>query len=204
VTNVIAIIDYGMGNLRSVEKAFEKLGFDVAVSSDPMFIDRADGIILPGVGAFADCMSNLISAGLEKAVYDGIESGKPFLGICLGLQLLFQESEEDGIHKGLGIFKGRVRRLPKGRKIPHMGWNQIKYVNKSPIFNGVPEGSHFYFVHSYYVDPVEKDVISTVTDYGLEFTSSVWSGNIFAVQFHPEKSGDIGLKVLENFGRLCK
>ena len=204
MTNVIAIIDYGMGNLRSVEKAFEKLGFDVAVSSDPMFIDRADGIILPGVGAFADCMSNLISAGLEKAVYDGIESGKPFLGICLGLQLLFQESEEDGIHKGLGIFKGRVRRLPKGRKIPHMGWNQIKYVNKSPIFNGVPEGSHFYFVHSYYVDPVEKDVISTVTDYGLEFTSSVWSGNIFAVQFHPEKSGDIGLKVLENFGRLCK
>ncbi|MEW5706595.1 MAG: imidazole glycerol phosphate synthase subunit HisH [Actinomycetota bacterium] len=204
MTNVIAIIDYGMGNLRSVEKAFEKLGFDVAISSDPMFIDRADGIILPGVGAFADCMSNLISAGLEKAVYDGIESGKPFLGICLGLQLLFQESEEDGIHKGLGIFKGRVRRLPKGRKIPHMGWNQIKYVNKSPIFNGVPEGSHFYFVHSYYVDPVEKDVISTVTDYGLEFTSSVWSGNIFAVQFHPEKSGDIGLKVLENFGRLCK
>ncbi|MDI6716999.1 MAG: imidazole glycerol phosphate synthase subunit HisH [Actinomycetota bacterium] len=201
---MIAIIDYGMGNLRSVEKAFEKLGFDVAISSDPMFIDRADGIILPGVGAFADCMSNLISAGLEKAVYDGIESGKPFLGICLGLQLLFQESEEDGIHKGLGIFKGRVRRLPKGRKIPHMGWNQIKYVNKSPIFNGVPEGSHFYFVHSYYVDPVEKDVISTVTDYGLEFTSSVWSGNIFAVQFHPEKSGDIGLKVLENFGRLCK
>jgi len=201
---LIAIIDYGMGNLRSVEKAFEKLGFEVAISDDPAFIRQADGVILPGVGAFSDCMANLVSADLEGAVRDSIDSKKPFLGICLGLQLLFKESEEDGIHKGLGIFDGRVRRLPDGQKIPHMGWNQLNYVNKSPIFEGVPEGSNFYFVHSYYVDPAEKGIIATTTDYGLEFTSSIWAENVFAAQFHPEKSGDVGLKVLENFGRLCK
>lgn len=201
---MIAIIDYGMGNLRSVEKAFEKLGFEVAISSDPNFISRANGVILPGVGAFADCMTNLLSAGMERAVRDSIASGKPFLGICLGLQLLFRESEEDGLHDGLAIFDGRVRRLPEGQKIPHMGWNQVRYTKRAPIFEGVPEGSNFYFVHSYYVDPNDKGVIATVTDYGLEFTSSVWHENIFAVQFHPEKSGEVGLKVLENFGRLCK
>ncbi len=201
---MIAIIDYGMGNLRSVEKAFEKLGFDTAISDDPKFINRADGVILPGVGAFADCMANLLSAGMEGAVRESVESGKPFLGICLGLQLLFKESEEDGIHQGLGIFEGRVRRLPRGQKVPHMGWNQIKYTNKSPIFDGIPEGSNFYFVHSYYVDPSDKRIIATTTDYGFEFTSSVWADNVFAVQFHPEKSGEVGLKVLDNFGRLCK
>ncbi|NCO66485.1 MAG: imidazole glycerol phosphate synthase subunit HisH [Candidatus Aquicultor secundus] len=201
---MIAIIDYGMGNLRSVEKAFEKLGFEVAVSDDPGFINKAQGVVLPGVGAFADCMANLKSAGLEGAVYDSINSSKPFLGICLGLQLLMEESEEDGIHKGLGVFNGRVRRLPEGQKIPHMGWNQVRYANKPPIFEGVPEGSNFYFVHSYYVDPSDTGIIATVTDYGFEFTSSIWSDNVFAVQFHPEKSGDVGLKVLENFGRLCK
>ncbi|MCL6471773.1 MAG: imidazole glycerol phosphate synthase subunit HisH [Firmicutes bacterium] len=201
---MIAIIDYGMGNLRSVEKAFEKLGFEVAISSDPGFISRADGVILPGVGAFADCMANLLSAGMERAVRDSIASGKPFLGICLGLQLLFRQSEEDGLHDGLAIFDGRVRRLPEGQKIPHMGWNQVRYTKRAPIFEGVPEGSNFYFVHSYYVDPDDKGIIATTTDYGLEFTSSVWSENIFAVQFHPEKSGEVGLKVLANFGRLCK
>lgn len=201
---MIAIIDYGMGNLRSVEKAFEKLDFDVAVSDDPDFINRADGVILPGVGAFADCMANLLSAGMEGAVRRSIKSGKPFLGICLGLQLLFKESEEDGIHQGLGVFEGRVRRLPDGQKIPHMGWNQVNYANKPPIFEGVPERSNFYFVHSYYVDPSDSRIIATTTDYGFEFTSSVWADNIFAVQFHPEKSGDVGLKVLDNFGRLCK
>ena len=201
---MIAIIDYGMGNLRSVEKAFEKLDFDVAVSDDPDFINRADGVILPGVGAFADCMANLLSAGMEGAIRGSIKSGKPFLGICLGLQLLFRESEEDGIHQGLGVFEGRVRRLPEGQKIPHMGWNQVHYANKPPIFEGVPGGSNFYFVHSYYVDPSDRRIIATTTDYGFEFTSSVWADNIFAVQFHPEKSGDVGLKVLDNFGRLCK
>ncbi|MHB8841088.1 MAG: imidazole glycerol phosphate synthase subunit HisH [Candidatus Aquicultor sp.] len=201
---MIAIIDYGMGNLRSVEKAFEKLGFEVAVSADPGFINNARGVVLPGVGAFADCMANLKTAGLEGAVHDSINSGKPFLGICLGLQLLMEEGEEDGIHKGLGVFKGRVRRLPEGQKIPHMGWNQVKYANKPPILEGVPEGSNFYFVHSYYVDPSDTGIIATVTDYGFEFTSSIWSDNVFAVQFHPEKSGDVGHKVLENFGRLCK
>ncbi|HZD60338.1 MAG TPA: imidazole glycerol phosphate synthase subunit HisH [Anaerolineae bacterium] len=201
---MIAIIDYGMGNLRSVEKAFEKLGFAVAISNDPDFIKHADGVVLPGVGAFANCMANLLSAGLEGAVRESIDSNKPFLGICLGLQLLFKESEEDGIHKGLGIFNGRVRRLPDSQKIPHMGWNQVRYINRAPIFEGVPEGSNFYFVHSYYVDPADSGIIGTTTGYGPEFTSSIWSGNIFAVQFHPEKSGDIGLKVLGNFGRLCE
>lgn len=201
---MIAIIDYGMGNLRSVEKAFEKLGFEVAISDDAGFISRADGVVLPGVGAFADCMANLTSAGLEDAVRESIKSNKPFLGICLGLQLLFAESEEDGIYEGLGVFEGRVRRLPDGQKIPHMGWNQARYVRKPPIFDGVPDGSNFYFVHSYYVDPVDKGIVATATDYGIEFTSSVWSGNLFAVQFHPEKSGDVGLKVLQNFGGLCK
>ena len=193
-----------MGNLRSVEKAFEKLGFEVAISADPGFISRADGVVLPGVGAFADCMANLLSAGMEGAVRESIKSGKPFLGICLGLQLLFSESEEDGLHKGLGIFEGRVRRLPRGQKIPHMGWNQIQYVRKAPIFEGVSEGANFYFVHSYYVDPFDREVVATTTNYGFDFTSSVWSENVFAVQFHPEKSGGIGLKVLENFGGLCK
>lgn len=201
---LIAIIDYGMGNLRSVEKAFEKLGYDVAISNDPEFIRKADGVVLPGVGAFADCMSNLVSAGLEGAVRESIESKKPFLGICLGLQLLFKESEEDGIYEGLGVFNGRVRRLPEGQKIPHMGWNQITFERKAPIFEGVPESSNFYFVHSYYVEPADKGIAATVTDYGLQFTSSIWSENVFAVQFHPEKSGDVGLKVLDNFGRLCK
>ncbi|MBI4733441.1 MAG: imidazole glycerol phosphate synthase subunit HisH [Rubrobacteridae bacterium] len=200
---MIAIIDYGMGNLRSVEKAIEKLGFKVAISNDPAFIKGADGVILPGVGAFQDCMNNLVSTGLDKTVYESIESKKPFLGICLGLQLLFEQSEEDGLHKGLGIFKGSVKRLPDGQKIPHMGWNQIDYANKPPIFDGVEEGSNFYFVHSYYVAPEDKNIIATITGYGLDFTSSVWLENIFAVQFHPEKSGDVGLKVLANFGRLC-
>lgn len=201
---MIAIIDYGMGNLRSVEKAFEKLGFEVAISSDSDFIGSADGVILPGVGAFADCMANLTSAGLDKIVIESIRADKPFLGICLGLQLLFEESEEDGLHEGLGIYKGRVKRLPEGQKIPHMGWNQLRYTNKAPIFNGVPEGSNFYFVHSYFVDPTDKDIIATTTSYGLDFTSSIWLKNAFAVQFHPEKSGDVGLKVLDNFGRLCR
>lgn len=201
---MIAIIDYGMGNLRSVEKALEKLGYEALISDDPKAINDARGVILPGVGAFADCMANLRSADLQGSVYESIKSGKPFLGICLGLQLLFEESEEDGIHKGLGVFKGRVRRLPDGQKIPHMGWNQVKHSNKAPIFEGVPEGSNFYFVHSYYVDPDDKSITATTTDYGVEFTSSVWSDNVFAVQFHPEKSGDVGLKVLDNFGRLCK
>lgn len=201
---MIAIIDYGMGNLRSVEKAFEKLGFAVTISSDPALIRGADGVVLPGVGAFADCMANLQAASLEDAVRESIAGKKPFLGICLGLQLLFKESEEDGIHRGLGIFDGTVRRLPEDHKIPHMGWNQLNYVNKAPIFEGVPEGSNFYFVHSYYVDPSDRGIIATTTDYGLEFTSSIWADNVYAVQFHPEKSGDVGLKVLENFGRLCE
>lgn len=193
-----------MGNLRSVEKAFEKLGFEVAISNDPGFIKQADGVVLPGVGAFADCMANLLSAGLEDAVRESIDSNKPFLGICLGLQLLFKESEEDGIHKGLGIFNGRVHRLPDSQKIPHMGWNQVRYTDKPSIFEGIAEGSNFYFVHSYYVDPTDTEIIATTTDYGLIFTSSIWFKNIFAVQFHPEKSGGVGLKVLENFGRLCE
>lgn len=200
---MIAIIDYGMGNLRSVEKALEKIGYKAVVSGDPTVIRGAQGVILPGVGAYADCMTNLTATGMDAVVHESIAGGKPFLGICLGLQLLFEESEEDGIYKGLGIFKGKVRRLPEGQKIPHMGWNQVRYANKPPVFDGVADGSNFYFVHSYYVDSADTGIIATTTGYGIDFISGIWSDNVVAVQFHPEKSGDVGLKVLDNFGRLC-
>jgi glutamine amidotransferase len=200
---MIAIIDYGMGNLRSVEKALEKLGYRVQVTSEPGVVQRAAGLVLPGVGAFADCMQGLAENSLINPIKNFLSSGRPFLGICLGLQVLFEESEEDGLHQGLSIFKGRVVKLPESQKVPHMGWNQIKIVKKGPIFQGIPNNSHFYFVHSYYVSPEETDIVATKTEYGIEFVSSVWRENIFALQFHPEKSGHIGLKILANFGRLC-
>jgi glutamine amidotransferase len=200
---MIAIIDYGMGNLRSVEKALEKLGYRVQVTSEPEIVQKAAGLVLPGVGAFADCMQGLAENSLINPIKDFLQSGRPFLGICLGLQVLFEESEEDGLHQGLGIFKGRVVKLPENQKVPHMGWNQVRIVKKGPIFQGIPNNSHFYFVHSYYVSPEERDIVATKTEYGIEFVSSVWRQNIFALQFHPEKSSYIGLKILANFGRLC-
>lgn len=202
---MIAIVDYGMGNLRSVEKGFLKAGVDAEVVSDAKAIDDSDGVVLPGVGAFRDCISNLNNAGLTEAIIRNIEKGKPFLGICLGLQMLFSESEEFGMCKGLDVLKGKVVRFPESElKVPHMGWNNVKVMRRPPVFDGIPDNSYFYFVHSFYVAPEDKGVVATTTDYGLEFTSMVWKDNIFATQFHPEKSQELGLKILKGFGEFVK
>jgi glutamine amidotransferase len=194
---MIAIIDYGMGNLRSVQKGFERMGREAVVTREPHTILDASKVVLPGVGAFPDCMRNLEEFGLIDAVQKSIRSGKPFLGICLGLQLLFTESEEFGISKGLDIIKGRVIRFKgpefKGLKIPHMGWNSLAIKRRPPAMQDVPEGSHVYFVHSFHVVPEDKSVIATTTSYGIDFVSSIWKDNIIAVQFHPEKSQALGL-----------
>lgn len=204
---MIAIVDYGMGNLRSVEKAFEKLGFQATVTRDGGLILDSDGLVLPGVGAFGDCMRNLEEYGLVEPIKTFIEGGKPFLGICLGLQLLFEESEESPGIRGLGVLRGRVVRFPRsggGRlKVPHMGWNRVRMKEGLPILNGIPQGSWFYFVHSYYPEPEEEGVIAGMTDYGVEFTSAIQKGNAFACQFHPEKSSTLGLRILENFALIC-
>ena len=203
---MIAIIDYGMGNLRSVQKGFERMGHEAVVTRDPGTILNAGKVVLPGVGAFPDCMRNLEQYGLIEAVHKSIRSGKPFLGICLGLQLLFTEGEEFGVHKGLDVIKGRVVRFNsqdsrfKDLKVPHMGWNTVTIKRRSPALKDIPDDSHFYFVHSYYVVPEDKGVVSTTTSYGMEFVSSVWKDNIFAVQFHPEKSQALGLSILKRFG----
>ncbi|MBI5025401.1 MAG: imidazole glycerol phosphate synthase subunit HisH [Nitrospirae bacterium] len=200
---MIAIVDYGMGNLRSVEKGFLKVGVDAVVTSDSRVIDDADGVVLPGVGAFRDCMRELTNLKLTDTVVRSIEKGKPYLGICLGLQILFSESEEFGQCRGLDIFKGKVVRFPVNElKVPHMGWNEIKVVRKNPLLEGISDGCYFYFVHSFYVVPEDNAVVSTTTDYGVTFTSMVWKDNIFATQFHPEKSQKMGLMVLRNFGRI--
>ena len=200
---MIAIIDYGMGNLRSVQKGFERVGREAVVTSDAKTILSAGKVVLPGVGAFPDCMRNLEQNGLIDVVHQTIKSGKPFLGICLGLQLLFTESEEFGISKGLDIIKGRVVRFKiqdSTLKVPHMGWNSISIKRRAPALQDVPDNSHVYFVHSFHVVPENKNVIATTTDYGIEFVSSIWKDNIFAVQFHPEKSQTLGLSILKRFG----
>jgi glutamine amidotransferase len=206
---MITIIDYGMGNLRSVQKGFERLGFDARVTAEPGGVARAGKLVLPGVGAFRDCMENLRTGGFVEPIRRHIEAGRPFLGICLGLQLLFTESEEFGRHQGLGIIPGRVVRFPaemrqRGEelKVPHMGWNQIAVRRDAPIFKGVADGSSVYFVHSYYVVPEDDGVVATVTDYGVPFCSSIWKENVMATQFHPEKSQAVGLRILKNFGDM--
>lgn len=196
---MIAIINYGMGNLRSVQKAIEKVGGKVIITSDPEVVNKADKVVLPGVGAFFDAIENLKLNNLVEVIKETIDTGKPFLGICLGLHLLFTESEEDGLHKGLDIIKGRVVRFSDEVKVPHMGWNQIKIEKDNLIYKDIPNNSYFYFVHSYYPVLEDKDAIATTTDYGIEFVSSVLKDNVFATQFHPEKSSDLGLKILENF-----
>jgi glutamine amidotransferase len=212
---MIAIIDYGMGNLRSVEKGFHKVGVNATVTNNLEVIDKANGIVLPGVGAFRDCMKELTNLKLIDAIVGAVEKGKPYLGICLGLQILFSESEEFGKCSGLDIFKGKVKKFqvpsskpqgvePATFKVPHMGWNEIKIQRKNPLLNGISDKTYFYFVHSYYVVPEDKSIISTTTGYGLDFTSMIWKDNIFAVQFHPEKSQTAGLRLLENFGKLVK
>lgn len=201
---MIAIIDYGMGNLRSVQKSFEKTGVAAKVVNEPAQVARATGVVLPGVGAFADAMHNLRLTGMDQAVHQAVAAGKPFLGICLGQQLLFDLSEEWGLTSGLGIFRGRVRRLPEGQKAPHMGWNQAEIQRPDPLLEGVPDASSFYFVHSYYVDPEEEEVILARTGYGIHFASIVGRDNVYGIQFHPEKSSGMGLKILENFGRMVE
>ena len=197
----IAIIDYGMGNLRSVQKAFERLGHSAEVTGDAERITRAPGVVLPGVGAFAACMTNLGAAGLVEPVKQVIRAGRPFLGICLGMQLLFDESEEFGPVAGLGILPGRVVRFAADpqRKVPHMGWNSVRIVRRAPELAGIEDGAYVYFVHSYYPVPREADVVATTTPYGQEFASSVVRDNVFACQFHPEKSQQVGLRLLDNF-----
>jgi glutamine amidotransferase len=202
---MIAIIDYGMGNLRSVEKGFYKVGVDARVVSDAGSVEGASGLVLPGVGAFRDCMRNLAGLGLTETIARSIEKGKPYLGICLGLQVLFTESPEFSRTAGLDIFRGRVLRFPQGDlKVPHMGWNGINIKRRPPILGDVPEDGYFYFVHSYYVAPDEEEVIAATTDYGVEFTSVLWRDNVMAVQFHPEKSQALGLKVLKAFGEFVR
>ncbi len=201
---MIAIIDYGAGNIRSVYKALKFIGAECKITSDKDEILNADAAILPGQGAFGDCMSSMEKYGIKDTVKEFINSGKPFLGICVGLQLLFEESEESENVKGLGIFKGKIKKIPyeEGLKIPHMGWNSLDIIKGGGIFNGVENGSYVYFVHSYYLDAEDKDIVSAQTQYGVKIDAAVSSGNVFATQFHPEKSGDTGLKILRNFKQL--
>lgn len=201
---MIAIVDYGMGNLRSVQKGLEKAGYQAVVVRDPEALPDARGVVLPGVGSFGDTMKNLKERGFAEVIPDLVASGRPFLGICVGLQVLFESGEEMGTHRGLGILAGRVRRFTGDLKIPHMGWNQVFFKQDNPLFKGIPDGSYFYFVHSYYAEPADPEEVCGVTCYGAEFASAVARGNLFAVQFHPEKSSDLGLRVLANFGELVE
>lgn len=198
---MIAIIDYGAGNLRSVQKALEFLGAQGEITRDRQKILAADRAILPGVGAFGDAMLRLRQSGLDTAVTDFAASGKPFLGICLGLQLLFEESEESPGVKGLGIFQGKIKKIPgkEGLKIPHVGWNQLEITQPEGVLRGLGESPFVYFVHSYYMEPKNRDLIAAVTEYGIRLPVAVQKGNVAAVQFHPEKSGDTGLHILRNF-----
>lgn len=201
---MIAIIDYQMGNLRSVQKGFEKVGHEATITSDPRELAKADKMILPGVGAFADAIAEVRKREMVEPIKTHISAGKPFLGICLGLQLLFDVSYEDGEHEGLGVLKGEVRRfdLPSGFKVPHMGWNQAIFRHRTPLFEGIDEGTHFYFVHSYYVAPHDPEVVAVEADYGHPFCAAIGRDNLFATQFHPEKSQENGLRLLKNFAEL--
>jgi glutamine amidotransferase len=207
---MITIIDYEMGNLRSVEKAFEKLGFAARVSADPQDIKSAAKVVLPGVGAFRDCIHNLRRGGFVAPLLEHVAAGKPLLGICVGMQMLFDESEEFGRHRGLGLIPGKVLRFPAGMvengerlKVPHMGWNTIRLKQSSPILADIAEGSYVYFVHSYYCAAENPADVAASCTYGeIEFCESVWHDNILATQFHPEKSQKIGLQIFKNFGEL--
>ncbi len=206
---MIAVVDYGMGNLRSVQKALERVGADVVVTADAGVIADSAGIVLPGVGAFADCMKNLDRSHLTRPILDFIKTGRPFFGICLGLQLLFTESFEFGRHEGLGVVKGDVIRFSGGPfegtdrlKIPHMGWNRVRWNTSDAPFDAVSEDDYFYFVHSFYVVPEDRDTAAGTTDYGIQFVSALRYKNIFATQFHPEKSQEKGLSILKSFTKL--
>jgi glutamine amidotransferase len=211
---LIAIVDYGMANLRSVQKALEIVGARPVITSDPEEVLKAEAVVFPGQGAFADAMENLRANGLDEALLEFIASGRPFLGICIGLQLLFEESEEMGHHKGLGVWHGKVVRFPddlKGQtptgetqklKIPHIGWNQVWHDGTNPLLKDVPNGAYAYFVHSYYVVPQDESIVMCTTDYGIEFVSGCSEDNVWGIQFHPEKSQEIGRRVLTNFMKI--
>ena len=198
---MVAIIDYDAGNIRSVEKAIRYLGKEAVVTSDPEKILAADRVILPGVGAFGDAMKRLHAMGLVEVIRQVADRGTPFLGICLGLQLLFEKSEESPGVPGLGLLQGEILRLPEllGLKVPHIGWNSLKYPNPGRLFRGIPEDSYVYFVHSYYLKAQDEGIVTATTEYGTLVHASVESGNLFACQFHPEKSSETGLTILENF-----
>lgn len=206
---MIAIIDYGMGNLKSVQNAFTAVGYKTVITDDLNQIKKASALVLPGVGAFRDAIKSLKDKKIDKELIKAIRRGKPFLGICLGMQLLQTFGEEGGFFEGLNIVSGKVKKLPSSVKCPHLGWNKIKFTHNSnhninPIFRDVPDESYFYFVHSYYCEVDNQKIIYSTTDYGLVFTSSIWKDNLFGVQFHPEKSSTLGLKILKNFGELSK
>jgi len=201
---MITIIDYGMGNLRSVQKGFESQGIEARISSKPAEIGESEKVVLPGVGAFRDAIHELKRQGLVNSIKDHIGQEKPFLGICLGLQMLFDVSYEDGEFEGLGILPGKVVRFEEtpGFKIPHMGWNQLESTGEHPLLKGIPKSSYFYFVHSYYVVPEDETVVTTRTNYIQPFVSMISRGNLSATQFHPEKSQSVGLQLLRNFATL--
>ncbi|MBI3411458.1 MAG: imidazole glycerol phosphate synthase subunit HisH [Planctomycetes bacterium] len=200
----IVIVDYGMANLRSVQKAFEKVGHDAEITGDPDRVARAEKLVLPGVGAFRDAIAKLRETHLDEPIVAHIHAGKPFFGICLGLQLLFTTSHEDGVFAGLNVFPGEVVRFAKdtGLKVPHMGWNQLLIKKPAPQLTGLHDEPSVYFVHSYYVVPRDVDLIAAETDYGGPFTSALWKDNVFATQFHPEKSQKVGLAMLERFAEM--
>lgn len=198
---MVAIVDYGAGNIKSVENAVRYLGHEAVLTRDPAVILSADHVILPGVGAFGDAMTRLSRYGLDEVLRKAAASGTPFLGICLGLQLLFESSEESPGAEGLGILKGHILRIPdgEGRKVPQIGWNDLTYPNPGRLFAGLPEGSYVYFVHSYYLRAADPSIVTACTQYGVRIDASVESGNVFACQFHPEKSDAAGMKILQNF-----
>jgi glutamine amidotransferase len=200
---MITIIDYGAGNLRSVVNAVSKLGYQPKVTSSPEDVLNAQAVILPGVGAAADTMINLIKLGLANSIRQFIDKGRPFFGICIGLQVLFSITEEGGWHECLDIIPGPVRKLPAKLKIPHMGWNQVKQRIAHPIFKDIPDKANFYFVHSYYVQPDDKSLIIGETEYGIPICSVIAESNLVATQFHPEKSGDVGLRLYDNFIKIA-
>jgi len=203
---MIAVIDYGMGNLRSVQKGFERIGARAEITRTPGVIADAEGVVLPGVGAFYACMQNLARYELIEPIKDVVRRGKPFLGICLGFQLLFSESEEFGPEKGLDLFPGKVVGFhpQNGLKVPHMGWNRIEKKKPSPFLEGIADGDYVYFVHSYFVAPKDASLVATTTSYGVTFASSIATDNLFACQFHPEKSQELGLRILANFAAVVR